>query len=156
MARSSQYIKPTEKQRKFARELVKTGNKTQSYKKAGYKTDKMSYESIAVEACRLAQNPKVSLMIENMQDKLQEKLHITVDTQVNKLENVYIKAMADEEYAPAISAINSQSKHLGLIADKPTTTVNINIQEAEKQLRNVSADKRAAMLELMEGEFEVI
>ncbi len=88
-------------------------------------------------------------MINKIQAEIKEKLVITVDKQVRKLENIYESAYADKEYAPAIQAINSQSKHLGLIQDKPLTTVNIHMVEAEKQMRLIDPDKRQAMLEIL-------
>lgn len=148
--------KLTIKQLKFCHNVVKCeGNASEAYRQS-YDAVTSNNKTIWKEAQRLIQNPLVTPMIENLQEKLQNKLVITTETQIQKLQDIYIDAMADKEYAPAISAINSQSKHLGLIADKPSTTININLQEAEKQLRTVSPEKRAAMLELMSDEFEEV
>lgn len=103
------------------------------------------------EGYKLIKRHDITMQVENIQKELAEKLEITTDSQVRKLENIYQAAYAEKEYTPAISAINSQSKHLGLIQDKPLTTVNIHMVEAEKQMRLISPEKRAAMLEVLKS-----
>lgn len=148
--------KLTDKQLKFCHNYIKyEGNASKAYRKA-YKPETATLDTIKNDAYKTKNKPHVAATISLLKEKMIEKLEITTASQVKKLESVYIEAMADKEYAPAISAINSQSKHLGLIADKPATTININMQEAEKQLRNVSPDKRAVMLELLASEFKEV
>lgn len=147
----------THKQAKFCRNYIKyEGNASEAYRKS-YNTKQASDVTVRTEAYKLLHyNPYVSHTIEKLQKKMLEKLEISVDTQVQKLENIFTQALADKEYAPAISAVNSQSKHLGLIADKPAAIINLNLQSAEKELRTVSADKRALLREIIEEEEEVI
>lgn len=148
--------KLTLKQNQFCYNYLKyKGNACEAYRKT-YDVTNTNNRTLGKEAGILRKLPKVAMAIENLQELERKKLEITIETQVQKLEDIYIAAKLKEEFTPAIAAVNSQSKHLGLISDIPTTNVNINMIEAEKQLRNVSPERRAAMLEILEGEFEEV
>lgn len=148
--------KLTPKQTKFCYNFIKyEGNASEAYRKS-YNVKKATDKTIWENACKLKKRTKVATRIMAIEQKMQKKLEITIDTQIRKLEDVLYIAMQKEELAPAIAAINSQSKHLGLIADKPATTVNINMIEAEKELRTVSPEARALMRQIIEGECEEI
>lgn len=56
-------LKLTPKQTKFVAEVVSGATLTAAYK-AAYEADDMAPESVRVEACRLARNPIVALMID--------------------------------------------------------------------------------------------
>ena len=56
--------KLTVKQKKFADEYIKTGNATESYKKAGYKVDKMSSHAISNEASKTLLKPCIKSYID--------------------------------------------------------------------------------------------
>ena len=141
--------KLTTKQIKFARKYVETGNASEAYRRV-YKT-KGTQKTIQPESSRiLNHNPMVAALV----DDLKNKLVINVDTQVEKLERIHDLAVADKQYNPAINAINSQSKHLGLISDKPQ--VNISLSRAEEALVDVSPERIEAMLGILEGDYELI
>lgn len=141
--------KITPKQIKFAKKYVECGNASEAYRRS-YKT-KGHPASITPAASRLVNHDcNVAAMI----DTLKNKLLINVDTQVHKLERIHDLAVADKQYNPAINAINSQSKHLGLISDKPQ--VNINLTKAEDSLVDVSPERLAAMLGILEGDYELV
>lgn len=145
--------KLTQKQSLFCRNFIKySGNATEAYRQA-YNAGHWSAGAAKVEACRTLKIPNVSLTVAKLQEKMQEKLEITTETQVQKLENIYIEALADKEYSPAISAVNSQSKHLGLIQDKATPTININMIEAEKQMRQLSDGALIKLERILEAEY---
>lgn len=141
--------KITPKQLKLAKAYVECGNKTQAYRKV-YNT-KGNLTTAAPEAGRLINhNPLVAAKVE----ELKNRLVISIDSQVHKLERIHDLAVADKQYNPAINAINSQSKHLGLISDKPQ--VNINLTKAEDSLVDVSPERLAAMLGILEGDYELV
>lgn len=139
----------TYKQLVFCHKYIETHSASQAYRDA-YNPVTASKNTIRTDAYKLLRKPYVHHMIEQIQDKMADKLLINTDIQVRKLEQIYNAAYNEKEYPSAISAINSQSKHLGLIQDKPLTTVNIHMVEAEKAMRLVSPEKRAAMLEILE------
>lgn len=64
--------KLTVKQKKFADEYIKTGNATEAYKKAGYKVDKMSIESIGSEAFKTLKKPLVKDYIDKRMKELDD------------------------------------------------------------------------------------
>ncbi len=61
----------TERQEKFCREFLKTGNATQAYKKAGYGTK--DYDARAVNASRLLKTDKVRERLEELRKKAEAK-----------------------------------------------------------------------------------
>lgn len=140
--------KITPKQLKFAKVFVETSNATEAYRQA-YNT-KANPVSISPAASRLINhNCKVAAKVE----ELQNKLLITTETQVMKLERIHDLAIADKQYPSAINAINSQSKHVGLINDKPT--VNVNINKAESQLEDVTPETLNNMLAVLNGDITI-
>lgn len=64
--------KLTVKQKKFADEYIKTGNATESYKKAGYKVDKMSSHAISNEASKTLLKPCIKSYIDAQMKKLED------------------------------------------------------------------------------------
>lgn len=61
----------TVKQRKFADEYIKTGNATESYKKAGYSTN-MSQKAITREATRTLSKPRIKDYIDKRMKQIDE------------------------------------------------------------------------------------
>lgn len=131
------------------------GNAAKAYKKT-YKCKTNNKNTLARCGWRVKKMPAVAKIIGLLQENMKEKLEITIDTQVRKLENIYIEALADKEYTPAISAVNSQSKHLGLIIEKPTATINITLAEAEKEVRSLAPEKRVLLRQIIEGQCEEV
>ncbi len=82
---------------------------------------------------------------------MEEKLIITTESQVEKLEKIYQMAMMREELNPAINAVNSQSKHKGLLSDVGTV-VNVNINKAESSLVDVTPEQMEAALSMLDSE----
>ena len=64
--------KLTVKQKKFADEYIKTGNATESYKKAGYSTKKMSEQVIYNEASKTVRKPLVQDYINKRMKQIDE------------------------------------------------------------------------------------
>lgn len=64
--------KLTPKQEAFVREYLKTGNGTESYRRA-YDAENMTDEAIRVEAHRLLQHPNVSLRLSTLEAKAATK-----------------------------------------------------------------------------------
>ncbi|WP_152051812.1 terminase small subunit [Tautonia marina] len=89
----------TPKQEKFAQKFVEIDNASESYRFA-YDAENMSDEAIAVEACRLRDNPKVALRIEELR-KYQLKRHeATADRVIAELARLAfldIRKAFDEE-----------------------------------------------------------
>lgn len=105
----------TEQQEKFCRVFVETGNASEAYRQA-YKSDRKSANSVAVDASRLLDNPKVNLRINSLREVHQKRHAITVDTLLDKLNKVYTVALGAEtpQSSAAVQAVMGQAKLLGL------------------------------------------
>ena len=153
---------PTARQIHFCRNLMKfNGNAYQAYVATFEPTVQTVTDKQRVQgrASAMLKNKNVRTMLECMaidaRQQAMEELKIDTNTQIRKLEDIYLAAKLKEEFTPAISAINSQSKHLGLISDKPTTTVNVNLAQAEAELRNVSPEQRRQLKMILETEVAI-
>ena len=109
--------KLTPKQEKFAQKYVELGNASEAYRQS-YNTDNMGYGSIKVEACRLLQNPNVSLTIIELQDAHRKRHDVTVDTITAELDESRALAIADNQLSVSVSATMGKAKIHGLVVDK--------------------------------------
>ena len=89
----------TPKQEKFAQRLVETDKPSESYRYA-YDAENMCAEAISVEACRLQDNPNVSLRIEQLRNLHLRRHQVTVDrvvAELGKLAFLDIRKAFDED-----------------------------------------------------------
>ena len=112
-------IKLTPKQKAFVREYKKNGgNGTQAAIKAGYSEN--TADVIATENLR---KPSIRKALEKKKKKLQEKYEYTIDDMVRELDDVKLKADAEQNRQAQIKAIELKGKAFGLFVDKQETTV---------------------------------
>lgn len=112
-------IKLTPKQKAFVREYKKNGgNGTQAAIKAGYSEN--TADVIATENLR---KPNIRQALEKEEKKLQEKYEYTIDDMVRELDDVKLKADAEQNRQAQIKAIELKGKAFGLFVDKQETTV---------------------------------
>lgn len=112
-------IKLTPKQKAFVREYKKNGgNGTQAAIKAGYSEN--TADVIATENLR---KPSIRKALEIEEKKLQEKYEYTIDDMVRELDDVKMKADAEQNRQAQIKAIELKGKAFGLFVDKQETTV---------------------------------
>lgn len=112
-------IKLTPKQKAFVREYKKNGgNGTQAAIKAGYSEN--TADVIATENLR---KPNIREALEKEEKKLQEKYEYTIDDMVRELDDVKLKADAEQNRQAQIKAIELKGKAFGLFVDKQETTV---------------------------------
>jgi phage terminase small subunit len=138
----------TPKQEAFARAYVETGNASEAYRRA-YNAEKMSDEAIRVEACRLLDNPNVSLTVEKLQAKHQKRHEITVD----KLTEMALAAFKEaQRIAPTSGQMQTSSmvkaaeflgKLHGLIVDRSEVTHKDGVEDlTEAELANIARSGR--------------
>ena len=109
----------TQKQKAFIREYKKNGgNGTQAAIKAGYSEN--TADVIATENLR---KPSIREALEKEEKKLQEKYEYTIDDMVRELDDVKMKADAEQNRQAQIKAIELKGKAFGLFVDKQETTV---------------------------------
>ena len=107
-------IKLTPKQKAFVREYKRNGgNGTQAAIKAGYSEN--TADVIATENLR---KPNVKKALEIEEKKLQEKYEYTIDDMVRELDDVKLKADAEQNRQAQIKAIELKGKAFGLFVDR--------------------------------------
>ena len=113
----------TIKQEKFCMVYVETGNASEAYRQA-YNAENMSNEAIGVEACRLLDNPSVSLKVKELKSGHIKRHELTIDDLVAELEEARqaaLSAMVVQSSA-SVAATMGKAKLLGLVVDKNETT----------------------------------
>ena len=112
-------MKLTPKQKAFVREYKKNGgNGTQAAIKAGY-----SEKTARKIASENVTKPDIKEALAQEEKKLQEKYEYTIDDMVRELDDVKMKADAEQNRKAQIKAIELKGKAFGLFVDKQETTV---------------------------------
>ena len=117
--------KLTIKQEKFARQYVGPcdGNASAAYR-AAYKVEKMSDAAVAVEATRLLQNPKVSLMVDELKALNAEASAITIEEITGGLRRCAAAAAGAGQHSAAAQALVALAKLGGLMVEKRAVSVD--------------------------------
>lgn len=111
-------MKLTPKQKAFVREYKKNGgNGTQAAIKAGY--SEKTARKIAAENVT---KPVIREALEKEEKKLQEKYEYTIDDMVRELDDVKMKADAEQNRQAQIKAIELKGKAFGLFIDRQEIT----------------------------------
>lgn len=107
----------TPKQEAFARAYVETSNASEAYRRA-YNAENMKRESIAVEACKLLDDPNVSQMVERLKEEALQRHRLTVDDILRELEEARMAAYQQEkpQAGAMVAASMGKAKILGLEA----------------------------------------
>jgi phage terminase small subunit len=106
----------TPKRRAFAQAYVETSNSSEAYRRA-FDCENMQPQTIHVEACKLLKDPKVTLMIEELQQIHAQRHGVTVDSLTKMMRDAYDLAMNGQP-AAAVSAVLGMAKLHGLIVEK--------------------------------------
>lgn len=116
----------TPKQELFAQKWVECGNASEAYRLA-YDASEMSAEAIHVEACRLLQNPKVALRVNELKELQLKRHQVTADRVIAELaklafldirkafdENGNLKPITelDDDTAAAIAGLEVEVKRV--------------------------------------------
>lgn len=116
----------TPKQEAFARAYIETaGNASEAYRRS-YSAENMSNAAIAVEACRLLDDPKVALMVTSLKESAQKRHELTVDDIIAELEEARAMAMTGErpQASAMVAASMGKAKILGMVTDKVDAKLN--------------------------------
>ena len=115
--------KLTIKQEKFARKFVATGNASEAYRHA-YKTGNMTAPVIHKEACLLLQNPKVSVMVDELKSQHSDFQDITFEEIGGYLRRAVDGATAAGQHGAASQAAVALGKLAGVYVEKQRLSVN--------------------------------
>ena len=111
-------MKLTPKQKAFVREYKKNGgNGTQAAINAGY-----SEESARAISSENLTKPYIQEALKQEEKKLQEKYEYTIDDMVRELDDVKMKADAEQNRQAQIKAIELKGKAFGLFIDRQEIT----------------------------------
>jgi phage terminase small subunit len=111
-------MKLTPKQKAFVREYKKNGgNGTQAAIKAGY-----SEKTARKIASENVTKPDIQEALKQEEKKLQEKYEYTIDDMVRELDDVKMKADAEQNRQAQIKAIELKGKAFGLFVDRQEIT----------------------------------
>lgn len=84
----------TEKQEKYCQSYLICGNQSTAYRIA-YDAEAMNVNSVAVEACKLHSDPKISLRIKELQKEVYERNKIEIDEIIQSLAGMVRFDIAD-------------------------------------------------------------
>jgi phage terminase small subunit len=125
--------KLTQKQEAFALAYVETGNASEAYRRA-YDVTNEAADWIKVNASQLLSDTNVALTVFEMQEAARNRTLVTVESITRELEEVRIRAIANDDLAPANTAIMGKAKVNGLITDKVQATMKLTHEEMLDQL----------------------
>jgi phage terminase small subunit len=120
----------TGKQEKFAQEVAKERKSHAEAYRLAYETKNMSNEAIYVEACRLMDNPKVSLRIKELQEEALLHVNYDIEAHYKELEELRQLALVPRgdngniEINSAIKATELKGKLKGLYIERKDVTVS--------------------------------
>lgn len=140
------YSELTEKQEKFCRAYIETGNASEAYRQA-YNAEKMKPETVTIKASELLKNGKVTVRLEELKKRHAKRHDYKVDDLLAELEEARKIALQAEtpQTSAAISATLGKAKLLGL--DKKLiehsgsiATLDLTNQLTENQLENIAKE----------------
>lgn len=107
----------TQKQEAFCLGYIETGNGTEAYRRA-YGTQKMADKTINEKASKLLAADKIRARLEELRAPVRAKAMLTLESHLERLDDLSRKAETAEQYAAAISAETSRGKAAGLYVEK--------------------------------------
>lgn len=136
----------TVSQEDFCMSYVESGNASKAYRES-YKSDKMSANAIGVEASRLLDHPKISLRVQQLRSKVQQRHNVTVDSLVAELEEIKKIALSAEtpQSSAAVAAVLGKAKLTGLDKQLIEVSGSLNV--------TLSNSQRAALDKALDSEY---
>jgi phage terminase small subunit len=120
----------SDKHKRFADEYLIDMNATAAYLRAGYTAKGNSAE---VNASRLLRNPKVQEYIEQKQQKVAEKLDITVEWILEQYKDIVSNTKTTEPNV-ARAALADLGKYKGMFKDKLEITAHLTVESMLEEL----------------------
>lgn len=110
----------TLKQEAFCYAYIENGGNASEAYRTAYDAGEMSDGAIGVEACRLLDNPKVSLKVKSLREAIADAHKLTVNDLLKELEESRAAALTAEtvQASAAVSATMGKARLLGLDKQK--------------------------------------
>lgn len=112
----------TPKQEAFAKAYVETGNASEAYRMSYDVSPETKTETVWNEASKLKGNPIVAARIFELQEQLNKRHEVTVDSLVKELEQARLQASQAEQTSSMVAATMGKAKLHGLLTDKQEIT----------------------------------
>lgn len=118
----------TIKQEKFCKKYIETGNATESYRQS-YNAENMKENTINKRAHELLSDGKIKGRLQELEQKLQEKLEFTIADALKEYEEARVLAMATDNSSAMVAATTGKSRLFGLDQTKITGTNKVIIKD---------------------------
>lgn len=100
----------TPQQELFCQKYIECkGNASEAYRQS-YNPSDPGADWVKIEACRMLQDPNISLTIEALQAEQRERNKVTLDSLTAEYEEIKRLAMMKEELSAAVAALNGKAK----------------------------------------------
>ena len=131
--------KLTPKQQGFCYSYIETGNASEAYR-LNYNAQNMKPDTIRIEACKLLENPNITLTLEELRLEHKERHLIDVDNLTDRLTKAEELGLEIKNPAAAVAAIKVIAQMHGLITNKQEVDLNVSMSD-----QILEARKRAGM-----------
>lgn len=125
--------KLTPKQEKFLAEYLEHGNASRAYR-AAYNCAGASDATIRREAHRLLDHPNITPMLAEARDKAREAAGVTLESHLQRLDELSRKAEGAEQYSAAIAAEVHRAKAAGLEPPRAEATIALVDKQAMNEV----------------------
>lgn len=107
----------TQKQENFCIAFVETGNASEAYRRA-YNASNMKPETVVVRASEMMAKSNIKVRVEELRQPVIKKAQITLESHLERLQELSLKAEAANQYAAAIKAEEQRGKAAGIYVEK--------------------------------------
>lgn len=107
----------TQKQESFCIAFVETGNASEAYRRS-YNAEKMKPDTVTQAASRLLNDSNISARVDELRQPAIKKAQITLESHLERLQELSLKAEAANQYAAAIKAEEQRGKAAGIYVEK--------------------------------------
>jgi phage terminase small subunit len=117
----------TAQQELFAQTVASGESQSDAYRRAYKVRANTKQESIHQSASKLMSDPNVISRVDELRKPIIEKVGLTLEAHLARLEHLSKKAEEAENYGPAVTAETNRGKAAGLYTEKVAVTGNVQI-----------------------------
>lgn len=144
--------KLTDKQERFVRGYLQSGNASEAYRNA-YDCPKASSNTVRTNAYKLLAKPYIAHTIQTHRARQQKEMDVTVEELTTEYRNVIKASSESGNFGPVVSAITGLGKLHGLITDKVDVNQKLTLSdEFEQFIRNLNGSPAPKQLEAVDVE----
>lgn len=141
---SEAFAELTEKQQNFVINVTTGMNKAEAYR-AAYDAENMSPAAIRVAACRLAQQPNVSLILDALAAEKYDAARLTLEEHLGELDRLSKRAELAGNYGAAVQAQQLRGKAIGLYVERHEDVTETDPVAALERIAEFAPDLAAQL-----------